>query len=147
MTVTDASPLIALDRVGRLGLVPAVLGAVAAPPAVIREFGHRPDWLEERAPVNLPLVRALRGQLDEGEAEALALAVDLGARAVLLDEKKGRRVATDLGVPVLGTAGLLLRAKRAGELPAVRPVLDALADDGFRLAPSLYEGVVERAGE
>ena len=114
MTVTDASPSVALDRIGRVDLIPAVVGAVVAPTTVVREFGSRPEWLEVRPVQNVALVRALRGQVDAGEAEAIALATEIAARAVLLDERRARRVAREMGVPVLGVAGLLVRAKREG---------------------------------
>ncbi len=147
MTVTDSSPLIALERISRLDLLPTVLGVVVAPTAVVREFGSRPGWLEERVVQNQALVRALRERVDAGEAEAIALAAELSAPAVLLDERRARRVAIEVGVPVLGTVGMLLRAKQRGHLHAVRPVLDALDAAGFHLAKSLRTEALNRAGE
>ena len=147
MTVTDSSPLIGLERIGRLDLMPAVLGEVAAPSAVVREFGRRPEWLEEREVQSTALVRALRSRLDEGEAEAIALATETGARAVLLDERRARRVAEEVGVPVLGLVGLLLRAKRDGLTGEIRPLLDALDAASFRVSAALRAEALRRAGE
>ncbi|MEL6613563.1 MAG: DUF3368 domain-containing protein [Bacteroidota bacterium] len=147
MIVTDSSPLIALGRIGHLSLLPKVLGNIIAPEAVIREIGSRPYWLDERVVENRPLVRALRGRLDAGESEVIALAIEVSASAALLDERRARRVATEFGVPVLGTVGMLLRAKRQGLLQAVQPVLDALDEADFRLAPRLRAEALRRAGE
>ncbi len=88
----------------------------------------------------------LRALLDEGEAQALEEALARGA-LLLNDERRGRRVARSAGVPILGTAGLLLHAKRKGLLPAVSPALEALLHAGYRLRPRLCAAVRRRAGE
>ena len=148
VVIADASPLIGLDRAGHLALLPSVFEALAAPPAVIAEFGRRPDWLGE-APVERPsdavLLRALT--FGAGEAEVLAVALNQAGSTVLLDEKRARRFAKQRGIAVVGTAGVVLLAKRRRLIPAARPVLDDLLRTGFRLSDDLYRGVVERAGE
>ena len=90
----------------------------------------------------------LKTTLDAGEAEAIALALSLPQTTLRIDEVRGRRVATRLGLDVLDTAGVLLRAKRRGLVPAVRPLLDALREQhSFRLSNALYEQVAREAGE
>ena len=148
LVVADASPLIGLDRAGHLALLPAVFADLAAPPAVAAEFGRRPDWLREvevGRPGEVALLRALT--FGAGESEALAVALEHPGTTVLLDEKRARRFARARGVAVVGTAGVVLRAKGRGLVPAVRPVLDDLLRTGFRLSDALYAGVLERAGE
>jgi predicted nucleic acid-binding protein len=149
LVVTDTSCLIALDRVGVLSLLPQLYDDVVAPPAVIAEFGRRPDWLREEAVEDRAAVRRLllRG-LDWGEAEAITLARTLPATRLLVDEVRGRKIAVGFGLPVLGTAGLLVVAKDAGLIPAVKPLLDALRDKHeFRLSDRLYADVLAQAGE
>ena len=146
--VADASPLIGLDRAGRLDLLPAVFGELAAPPAVAAEFGRRPDWLLEvdvERPSQVALLRELRYGL--GESEALAIAIEHPGTVLLLDEKRARSFAARHRIEVVGTAGVVLRAKRIGWIPEVRPVLDALATTGFRMSDRLRERVLTRAGE
>ena len=94
------------------------------------------------------MATALRLELDAGEAEAIALAVESNANLILLDERLGRRAAHRLGLTVVGTLGVLIAAKDRGLLAAVRPVLDALrADAGFWITDELYNAVLKAANE
>jgi len=86
--------------------------------------------------------------LDRGEAESIALAAELRADLVLLDERRARRIASRLGLRYVGLVGILIEAKRRSKLPAVKPVLDALITQaGFWVSTDLYARVVEAAGE
>lgn len=148
LVVADASPLIALDRIGRLSILPTVLSEMAAPPAVVAEFGRRPDWLAEirvERPSQVAVFRELR--FGPGEAEALAVALERPGTTLLLDERRARAFATRQGIEVVGTAGVVVRAKQVGAIEAVRPVLDALLASGFHLSDALYAAVLDRAGE
>jgi hypothetical protein len=89
----------------------------------------------------------LRAGLGDGESEAISLAVELGARWIVLDDRAARRLAQGLGLPVIGTLGLLLAAKRRGLLTVIRPSVDALVRQGFHIASELYERVLSDAGE
>ncbi len=85
--------------------------------------------------------------LHTGEIEAIALADQCRAALLLVDDLAARRVALGLGLPIVGTAGILLLAKRAGSIPSVRDPLDALRRQGFRLRQDVYEQVLLDAGE
>ena len=85
--------------------------------------------------------------LGDGERAAIALAASRRSDLLLLDDALARRHARLLGVPVTGTLGVLLRAKTAGLLPAVAPVIDRLEQLGFRLASETRAGVMRLAGE
>lgn len=147
LIVTDTSCLIALDRVGRLSLLPALF-TMFAPPAVIAEFGRKPGWLTEHAVRDGARLADLKRQVDPGQAEAIALALETPGASLLIDEARGRRVARQLGLTVVGTVGVLLEAKRQHHLDAVRPVLDALVEEhDFRLSAKLYRDVLRVAGE
>lgn len=94
------------------------------------------------------LTTVLRRDLDLGEAETLALASGLKADLVLLDEREGRHAAMRLGLRPLGVLGVLLQAKRQGEIAEIRSLLDALRQQaGFFLGEDLYRQVLEKAGE
>ena len=92
-------------------------------------------------------VNLLRNELDQGESEALVLAKELGAVRILIDERLARRKARSVGLTVTGTLGVLLMAKEAGLIPAVRPLLDSLSETPFRMSENLYRRVLRMAGE
>ena len=144
--VLDCACLIGLERIGRLDLLPALLEPIAAPPAVIQEFGSRPDWITEVTPSDRGMVAALRLIVDLGEAEAITLAYEKGVRLVI-DDSKGRLVAQRLGLAVTGTVGLIVKAKAQGLVAAVSPLLDALEVRQFRISSTLRAEALRLAGE
>lgn len=150
MVVTNASPLIALDRVGLGSLLGDLFGVVYVPPAVEREVfaaGEIPGWITV---VHLtdPLASAeFATRLGLGERETISLALELGASEVVIDDLPARRLAATLGLPVIGTLGVLLRAKHRGLVPTLRPVIEALVREDFRVAEGLVAAVLAAAGE
>lgn len=105
-------------------------------------------WVEVAEPSDRNLVVMLRRELDDGEDEAIALALEKKAQVVLLDETDARRIAEVLGIPRAGVVGVLLRAKLEGRILSLRAELDKLCRErGFRLAETIYRAVLERAGE
>ena len=88
------------------------------------------------------------GRSDPGEAEALALAVEIQADWLLLDERAVRERADALGINYTGLIGLLARAKQKGLVPSVKPLLNALRHQaGFWISPALYQHVLQQVGE
>ena len=149
-TVSDSSPLIALEQIGHFELLRDLFQEVLVPDEVIREttatVGLRP-WLR-RQPLEGPLLsQVLRPTLGRGEREAISLAVELQARVILLDDEAARNVAARLGLPIMGTAGVLLIAKERGLIGRVKPHLDALLAKRFFLGAQVYELVLSKAGE
>ncbi len=145
LVVTDASPLIALVRIDRAALLPRLFDRVVAPRAVADEVGTLPAFVEVMdAPANV--AADLRQILDPGESEAIALAEALGA-VLLVDERKGRRVARSRGLTVRGTVGVLLLAYDHRLIATVRPELDALIAAGFHIGEALYADALRLAGE
>jgi predicted nucleic acid-binding protein len=160
IVVSDASPLISLGAVGRIELLRQLFGEISIPPAVLQEVTEagagRPGafevqtagWIASRTVESEFLPRALEGELDRGEAEAIALAVQLRAHLLLVDERRGRRVASRFGLKVVGVLGILVAAKRQGFLLKIEPVLGDLREKaGFRVSPALYQRALEEVGE
>ena len=108
--VSNTSPIVALDHLGELDLLRKIFdSATLIPPAVSRELAGRraPEWFEVRE-LRQPLsARALEAFLGAGESETLALALEVGADVVLLDDKAARRMAYQLRLTVVGTLGVL----------------------------------------
>jgi hypothetical protein len=149
--VSNSSPLIALAGIQRLDLLPAIFESVLIPPAVAREISPSipvlPTWLRIQAPNVLPPASSLRRRLGEGEREALALALELRAEWIILDDLPARRSAQATGLNVIGTLGTLLTAKRTGLLTSIRPELDGLRATSFFLSPQLYSDLLRAARE
>lgn len=148
--VSNTSPIVALDHLGELDLLRKIFdGVILIPSAVSRELAGRtlPEWFEVRD-LRQPLsARALEAFLGAGESEALALALEVEADLVLLDDKAARRVATQLHLTAVGTLGLLLKAKEAGLIPSIRPKLETPRTLPFHISPRLRENILTLARE
>jgi predicted nucleic acid-binding protein len=94
------------------------------------------------------LGQCLQRDLDRGEAESIALALELGANLLLVDERDARHIAQRLALPTIGVIGILFEAKSKGLIKPIRPHLDALRQvTGFYLKESLYQTILQQAGE
>lgn len=143
--VTDSGPLISLERIGYLDLLPRLFKEVFAPPAVLAEFGHVFPRLVKLAPAP-SLNSSLPPGLHPGESEALALAQERGS-LLLIDERRGRNAALRLGLAIRGTAGVLVSAKKAGLIANVSPLLTALVEAGVFLDHRTIHRALVSAGE
>jgi len=156
--VADSGPLIAFALLRQLDLLRTLYKSVLVPPAVwaeVTDNSERPgavaireaDWLE-RVPVVRIADALLLAELGLGEAEAICLSIERGGAQLLVDERKARRIARVVyNLPVRGTIGTLAAAKRAGLIPAVRPLLVDLVARGYFIAPSLVESACAELGE
>ena len=158
--VSNTSPLSNLAIIGRLDLIRQRYGAVQIPPAVATELSRlmhpaakaslskatQEHWL-----ITTPLTIALPqlpSTLDPGEHEAIALALELKADVLLMDEKRGRTAARAVGLTVAGVLGELLHAKLQGWLPALRPEMEHLhTKAGFFIDPAIEQFILSQAGE
>ena len=148
--VSNTSPIVALAHLGELDLPRKIFdSAILIPPAIAHELAGRvlPEWFEVRE-LRQPLsARALEAFLGAGESEALALALEVEADLVLLDDKAARRLASQLRLTVVGTLGLLLKAKEAAWIPSIRPKLEALRSLPFHISSHLQENILTQARE
>jgi predicted nucleic acid-binding protein len=152
----NTGPLIALVACDSLDLLRQLHRHVLVPIAVVDEFGRGgsgkagatglPNWLDVRA-LTAPIPPLLVAHLDEGEAAAIALALEARVSLVAIDERRGRLVARDAGLAVTGTLGLLLRAKRLGFIDLVAPRLTAMRQKGIWLGEALVRRVLAEAEE
>lgn len=158
--VSNTTPLIGLASIQRFELLKHLFGELYIAQAVYgeavvagREVGgakrevSTASWIKTVRVKDRLAVEVLLDELDLGEAETIVLARELGADWVLMDEKKGRRKLTQMGLKKIGTAGILLKAKRVGLLPAVRPELEQLRQRGFSISQPVINAVLRQANE
>lgn len=156
--ILDASPLIFLSRVDLLNLLPQLARKLYVPAAVIQEVEAGRAIDPGAAAVAAWAVLFLTGdveappsvaawELGAGETQVIATACERRASEVVLDDLAARRCALAHGLRVVGTVGLLLRAKKGGLITAARPVLERLLGSGMFLEAALVEGVLAEVGE
>ena len=106
------------------------------------------DWIEIRNCSDKNLLRQLLLELDPGESEAIALAIELNTQNLLMDEKDGRAVAVRYHLKPIGILGILLEAKKTGLIESVQTCMNDLRTvAGFFIAEALYRQVLYLAGE
>ena len=157
--ISDTTPISELTKVGYLDLLPKLFGRVVIPQGVYDELttGQHPaarivpdlSWLNVVVVKNRQAVAELQqiGKLDLGESEAIALAEELKADRLLIDEKAARQVAKTRNLPLIGTMGVLLLSKRQGYIKNVKVVLDQMQQQGTRISDRLYIQVLTLAEE
>jgi uncharacterized protein len=160
--VSNTSPVLNLAIVGRLDLLHQQFGEVCLPQAVTDELrieldlpgsaavraAQQAGWLLSERVKDRVRVAILQRDLDSGEAEAIALALQKRADWLLLDERDARRVAKSLGLKVTGVLGILLKASLDGQLPSLREAMDQLRDlADFRISAALYTELLQAARE
>lgn len=160
IVVSNTSPIINLAAIKQLELLQYLYKSITIPQAVYHEIAVRGyaqagateiqtfHWFERHQVRDVALVRQLEQELDAGEAEAIALAIELRADLLLMDERRGRQIANQFGLTVTGLMGILLVAKQKGHLVAVKPLLhDLMTVAGFWIDQELYARILESAGE
>ncbi|GHT58414.1 nucleic acid-binding protein [Spirochaetia bacterium] len=153
----DSAPLFALAVCGQLDLLEKLYDEVLIPEAVYQEatVPDKPnadkiaEWAQGKIVkiTDMELFHAIKLSLHKGEAEAIALYKEKSADFLLIDEKKGRKVAEYYDVKIIGTIGLLLKAKQEGLVPRIKPCIELLQQSTVRIASALYQRALERAGE
>ncbi|MBC6424446.1 MAG: DUF3368 domain-containing protein [Hormoscilla sp. SP5CHS1] len=143
--VTDSTSLIGLERIGRLDILPGLFEPILVPPAVQQEFGISLPWLQIVTP-DIGIATSLKIVVDDGEAEAIALAYQQGLQ-IILDDQQARKVARNMGISIIGTIGVLVKAKQAELISALKPLLDRLEMNGFYMTSALKAEALKVVGE
>ena len=132
IVVSDTSPISNLLQIGEINLLRQIFYKIVVPTEVFaeicqieshKEFLIKQDWIETATLADTNLRNSLMTDLDSGEAEAIALAIELKADYLLMDETKGRQIAGSYGIKVTGIIGVLIKAKEEGLIAEVKPYL------------------------
>ncbi|RMF83169.1 MAG: DUF3368 domain-containing protein [Nitrospinota bacterium] len=158
LVICDTSPLFYLHRLRHLELLQKLYQQIVVPEAVAeelrvgRERGEDApdvaayDWIEVRS-VRVPAVIKLITDLGAGEAQVLSLALEEPGSLVIIDDRLAREVARVVNLRITGTAGVLLKAKQAGHILAVAPLLHRLTQLDFRLSDAVKTSILKLAQE
>lgn len=159
IVVSDTSCLSALFLTGQIRLLSLLYQKVIIPTSVwaefleLEKFGFAPESapfgdLQVLEPKNYALVELLKEQLDAGESEAIALAKEVNADLLLLDERQGTAIARNMGLKTTGVLGILMEAKSQNFIPTIKPILADLRNKaGFWLSEKLENQVLAAVGE
>jgi predicted nucleic acid-binding protein len=161
IVVADAGPLIGLARVDRLELLEKLYRQITIAPRVLEELklsSEKPGakiisaatdagWLKVSQLKKKDDHSILNLLVDAGEAESIQMALEQNAKILIIDDRKGRKIAKSRYIRIIGTGGILIAAKRKGVLDKVAPIMDDLADVGYCLSPDLCKRILELADE
>ncbi|MGL4502361.1 MAG: DUF3368 domain-containing protein [Planktothrix sp.] len=157
--ICNATPLINFASINRLDILKSLFAEMVIPQAVYSETvesgfpssetivkGIKAGWLKVKSVPEMP--DSIPLELDAGEREVIALALNQQKTRVVLDEKRARKVAQSLDLNVIGTLGILILAKHKQIIPQVKPLLDAMMIEAqYWVNQSLYDNVLQAVSE
>jgi len=157
--ICNTGPIVALSMIYRIDILRHLFELVAMPEAVNKEIldggaisvglasYRKVKWIKVMT-LSDPVDPLLRTSLDAGEAAVIALARELSVNLVLIDERKARRIArTIYGLDVIGSARILVEAKKQGLLDNVGAALRAMREGGYWIGDSIVDAALKQAGE
>lgn len=161
IVISDTTPIISLIKIGHLDILHKLYNNIIIPKAVYDELIINTDYEEEMHVIkkctfmqikvveeSLSLALLQRQlNLDLGESEAIVLANSMNADLIIIDERKARKIAKNLGLNVTGTLGILVEAKRLGLIKKLKPLLDKLIDNNIRISRDLYNNILQLVEE
>lgn len=160
IVVSDTSPVSNLILIQRFGILQKMFAEIIVPPAVdaeiraLKQFGtnlseyENANWLKVIEPVDGQKVETLQKNLDDGEAQAIALALEINCDLLLMDERIGTKIARQEGLQTIGLVGVLVKAKEEGIILKVGEILDELrVKAGFWLSENLRNQILRELGE
>jgi len=146
--ISDTSCFIILTNIGELSFLQKLYSKITTTIEIATEFGEPlPDWVEILSVKSKDTQRLLELQIDKGESSAIALALEISDSLLILDDIKARKVATQLGLSITGTLGIIIKAKLEGIIPSVIPILNKIKQTDFRLSNEVESQVLKAAME
>ena len=157
--VVNTTPLIALSHVDQLDILKKLYGEIIIPDAVYRELSIKTEsickkavdnsleWIQIKS-INNEMAKAMyKTQLHDGEVEVMILSKEIAADVVIIDDANAKKHAKYLGLPVTGTLGVLIKAKREGYINELKPIFSQMVENGIYISQSLMKSCLKQAGE
>ncbi|MEW6378517.1 MAG: DUF3368 domain-containing protein [bacterium] len=157
--VSNSTPIIAFSRINQMDLLQAIVNKLSIPLEIaneLSEYGkvkrksldlNEYQWITIQEIQDRSKVELLLPSLDKGEAEVIELAIETKADLILIDELTGRKVAESFDLNVIGSVGILIKAKEAGKIRAVKPFIDEMIEKGIRYSERFYKSLLYQIGE
>lgn len=157
LIISDTSPITNLIQIGELDLLKKLFTEILIPQKVYEELANyegqkeelaKRKWIISKEVKDKEAIQRMGKLLDPGEAEAIILAKELNADFLIIDERKGRQIAEDYGLRIVGLLGVLVQGKQKGHIQYLKPILDRLINRiGFRVSSRLYDKILQEVGE
>lgn len=146
--ITDTSCFITLDKIGAFDILHQAFKNVVTTPEILNEFGaDLPSWIEIRSVQDRAIHDVFKETVDPGEASAIALAMETSNAILIIDDLKGRKLASKMALSFMGTLGLLVKAKEFGIISHVKPYIEKIQATDFRISQDLVDVVLKKTGE
>lgn len=141
LVIADTSCLILFEKIGEFDLLSRMFNSIIVTKEIAGEFGSElPTCIEIREVENISFQSSL--ELDPGEASAIALAIENTTCLLIIDDKKGRRIAQRLDLNYTGSLGIFLKAKQIGLIPSVRYMLNKVQLTNFRYSEKVFNEIL-----
>jgi len=148
VVITDTSCLIILEKIDLLPVLHQLFAFIITTPEIAKEYGSAlPEWITVISVKDKSLQKKLLSMVDKGEASAIALAHEIENKYLITDDLEARKLAIKLGLSIIGTLGVLLRAKQEGYIALVKPFIEQMKQTDFRASDDLYQTVLRKANE
>ncbi len=157
--IVNTTPLIALCHIGQLDLLKKMYGEIMIPQAVYRELSQKKesickkqvdsslDWIYVEEIENQMAKSMFKTQLHDGEVEVMILAKERHADIVIIDDANAKKHAKYLKLPVTGTLGVLIKAKRQGYISELKPIIQEMIDKNIYISEKLMRLCLEQVNE
>lgn len=157
--IVNTTPLIALCHVGQLDVLKKIYGEISIPQAVYRELAEKKesickkqvddslDWIHVEKIENQMAKAMFKTQLHDGEVEVMILAKEKNADIIIIDDANAKKHAKYLKLPVTGTIGVLIRAKKQGYISELKPILQGMIDKNIYISEKLMRLCLEQVNE
>jgi predicted nucleic acid-binding protein len=146
--IIDSSSIIALYKLNLIDILKDLYASINVPEAVLSELGHDlPHWIRILPVDNMDRAKDFRKKLGEGESEVIALGIEKENYVLVLDDLKARRTAKKLRLKITGLLGILLKAKKRGKISKIKPLLEILDKENFRISAELKNEILIMGGE
>ena len=147
LIIGDTSCLILFNRIGRLDILQKTFASLAITDKVAEEYGTVPEWIDIKRDYDQTLYRKFNVNFGPGESSCMALALLEDNPLLIIDDRRAKQVAKDVGIECTGSLGVLLIAKNYRVIEAVGPIVSQIETTDFRISDKTTKAILRLAKE